>query len=367
MKTTKLARVAAALALAGAAASPVHAQVPGLKAGSAVQVYGIMDAGVMASDADAPGQGTKYELATGNQAGTRLGFRGTEDLGGGLKGVFWIEIGISNDTGGILTFGEPAGTFFGRKSVVGLQSRWGDLYLGRDYTPAWFTIFQTDRFRFGLPGTIATPSQLLVSRASNGIFYHSPVWNGFRTRLAYTFGAESVTDHDLGRLASIQVEYRRDKLFLSASAQNRHDIPPGGTRATSSFQGRGAGMEYDFGRFIMSAGYWQTDPLTATVGALDKSRAAWIGASTRFGANELKAQVARTNVDVFGRGRGHATTWGVALIHYLSKRTSLYAGVGSVRNDNNARLPLNTGTVRIGGTVFGADPRAAVVGVRHDF
>jgi GBP family porin len=362
MKKTNLLRAVAVLAAAAAAAAAcgAHAQ-------SSVQIYGIMDAAAMTSDTGAPGDKSKFEVATGNQAGTRLGFRGTEDLGGGLKAVFHLEMGIANDTGALLTFGESAGTVFGRKSVVGLQSRYGDVYLGRDYTPAWWSIFQTDRFRFGLPGTTATSSGVVVTRANNGIFYHSPVMGGFRTRLAYTLGAESATVRDAGRLAGMQVEYRTSKLLVTATAQNRHDLVPGSTTAVASLKERGAGMEYDFGKFIVSSGFWRTDPVTATAGAIDKSRAVWLGASMQVGVGEIKAQVTRTAVDIFGRGNGHALTAGVAYIHHLSKQTSVYAGVGTVRNDSNTRLPLNVGTVRVGGTVFGADPRAALVGVRHDF
>lgn len=360
MKNAILPRAIATLALAGCAGATAQAQ-------TAVQIYGIMDAGVMFSDTGAPGESARMELATGNYAGTRLGFRGTEDLGGGLKAVFNLEMGISNDTGAIPTFGEAAGTVFGRKSVVGLQGGFGELYLGRDYTPAWWTIFRSDRFRFGLPGTVATSSGVVVTRANNGIFYATPVWGGFRGRLAYTFGAEAASPRDLGRLLGGAVEYKSGKLFVAAAAQRRRDAVPGAPASTTSLKEYGAGLEYDWGQYAVSAGYWRTDPVTATAGGVDRSKAAWLGGSMRLGSGEVKAQVTRTSVDVFGRGKGHATTAGVAYIHSLSKRTSLYAGVGRVDNDANARLPLNTGTVRVGGSVFDADPRAMVVGIRHDF
>lgn len=359
MRKTKLPRAAAALAVAAAASCGAHAQ-------SSLQIYGIIDAAVLAGRSGAPGEKTKLELATGNQAGTRLGFRGTEDLGGGLRGVFNLEMGIANDTGDLITFGEKPGTVFGRKSVVGLQSRFGDVYLGRDYTPGWWTIFQTDRFRFGLPGTISTSSGLVVSRANNGIFYHSPVLAGFRARMAYTFGVESDTEHELGRLAGAQVEYRGGNLFVTATAQNRHDLLPGTTSITS-LRERGAGLEYSFAPFAVSSGFWQADPVTRTPGAIDRSRAVWLGASMRVGAGEVKAQVTRTAIDTFGRGHGRAITAGLAYVHHLSKRTSVYVGVGTVRNDANTRLPLNVGTVKVGGTAFDADPRASLVGMRHDF
>jgi predicted porin len=335
---------------------------------SSVQIYGIMDAGVMASDTGAAGPSKKTELATGNGAGTRLGFRGTEDLGAGLKALFELEMGIANDTGELIGFGEPGGVFFGRKSFVGLAGGFGELHLGRDYTPAWQTIFRTDRFRFGLPGTTSTASGVVFTRANNGIFYASPVISGFRARLAYSFGAESVAVHDRGRLAGGTLEYRNGPLFVSAAMQRRGDLEPGSTTETASMTENGIGADYELGRYGFSAGYGHANPVTATAGAVDESRAVWLGASMKVGtAGKLQAQVTRTRLEVVGRSSGRALTAGVAYIHSLSKRTSLYAGFGTVRNDENARMPLNTGTVRVGGTEFGADPRAVLVGMRHDF
>jgi len=352
----------ATIALAAAAcASGAHAQ-------GSVQMYGIMDAGLMVSNTGAPGERNKTELATGNQAGTRLGLRGVEDLGGGLKATFNLEMGISNDTGQLLTFGEAAGTTFGRKSVLGLQGGFGEVTFGRDYTPAWWTIFRTDRFRFGLPGTTATSSGVLVTRANNGIFYVTPAYAGFRGRLAYTFGAESTeAPRDRGRLAGASLEYQSGHLFVAAAVQRRRDATPGVAGDSSSTIERGIGAEYTLGRYAFSTGFWQADPVTRTTGAVDNSRAVWLGASMALGAGKVQAQVTRTSVDVVGRRPGRAYTAGVAYIHSLSRRTSLYAGIGTVRNDDNARLALNTGTVRVGGSVFGADPRAMLVGVRHDF
>jgi predicted porin len=358
MMKLRPASLAAALALATAAGG-AHAQ--------SLNIYGIFDTGVQWSDTGVPGGSKKVENATGNSAGTRLGFRGTEDLGGGLKAVFNVEMGIAIDSGELLTFGESPGTVWGRRSIVGLQGGFGELLLGREYTPGWQTIFRTDRFRFGLPGTISTSSGLAVSRANNGIFYYTPVIAGFRGRLAYTLGKEASDPRDLGRLAGANVEYRSGPIYLSAATQTRRDLVPGSTTQTTSLREHGVGAEYDTGRFGVSAGYWRSNPVTATAGAVDESRAVWLGASMKIGAGQIQAQVTRTDLKVFGRGDGRAVTAGLAYIHFLSKRTSLYAGIGTVRNDSNARMPLNTGTSRIGGTAFDADPRALLVGMRHDF
>ncbi len=239
-----LGMLATLLACAGAA----HGQ-------SSVQIYGILDSGLQWSDTGAPGRGSNVELSTGNSTGSRLGFRGVEDMGGGLKAVFNLEMGIANDTGAILTLGEPAGATFARRSVVGLQGHFGELLLGRDYTPAWQTIFRTDRFRFGLPGTISTSSGVVVTRANNGIYYNTPEVGGFRGRFAYTFGAESGNPINLGRLVGAHLEYRAGPLYLSMASQRRHDLVPGSTTQTTAMREHGFGAEYDMNRFAFSAGY----------------------------------------------------------------------------------------------------------------
>jgi predicted porin len=358
----KIVRPKAVAALAFCAAcSAVHAQ-------STVQVYGILDAGVELNDSGVPGEKRNWMINTGNQSGTRLGFRGSEDLGGGLKALFNIEMGFYVDTGTVITYGEPAGIFWGRRSVVGLQGGFGEVFLGRDYTPAFWTLIQTDRFRYGLPGTVSTPSQIVVTRANNGIFYNTPSMGGFQGRLAYTLGAEGSTPaRDQGRLASASVDYKAGSLFASAAVQNRRDLVPGSTTTTTSFNEGGLGFEYTFGKYVVSTGFWTTNPVTATTGAVDKSKAYWLGAGVTVGVGQVNVQLARTEVDVVGRGEGRALTYGVSYTHPLSRRTSLYAAYGGVRNDDDARLPLNTGSQRVGGVVFGTDPSAVVVGMRHSF
>lgn len=203
-------RSALALALASAAvlaAAPAAAQTA-----SSLQLYGIVDIGVEFNDSGAP-DGRRTLVNSGNLSGQRLGFRGTEDLGGGLKAVFNLEMGLSVDTGAVLSLPDEPTSFFARRSVVGLQGGFGELYLGRDYTPGFWTVIQNDRFRYGLPGTASTPSQIAVTRASNGVFYTTPALGGFTGRLAAALGAESSTaPKDRGRFYSAGVEYRSGKL-----------------------------------------------------------------------------------------------------------------------------------------------------------
>lgn len=336
-------------------------------AAQSAQIYGVLDAGVEIGKSGAPGDTSVTQLNTGNQAANRWGIRVSEDLGGGLKAIANVEAAFAADTGAILTLGEPAGTFFARRSIVGLQGKFGEVTLGRDYTPGFWTLIQVDRFRYGLPGTVSTPSQITVTRASNGIFYNTPSLSGFTGKFAYTLGAESATVRDLGRVTSASVEYKNGGLFASAATTSRKDLVPGSTTQTTSFKEGGGGIEYAFAPYTVNLGFWSTNPVTTTADAIDKSRAYWLGAGYTVGVGQINLQVAKTSLTINGRGKGAALTYGVSYTHALSKATFLYAAYGGVNNDANARLPLNTGSQRTGGQVFDADPRAVVVGMRKIF
>ena len=114
-----------ALAVAGLVSAPVFAQ-------SNIQIYGVADAYMKYGDFmgdDAMG------VDSGGLAGSRIGFRGEEDLGSGLKAVFVLEQGFNIDTGASMS----AGSSFARQAYVGLKGNFGQVALGRQYAPGYFT------------------------------------------------------------------------------------------------------------------------------------------------------------------------------------------------------------------------------------
>lgn len=327
---------------------------------STVKVYGSVDAGVERNSAGARGDKAAFRLNTGNLNANRLGFLSNEDLGGGLQIIANLEMGFQANTGGVVTYGERSDTFWGRRSVVGLRStRWGELVAGRDYTPAFFNILQTDRFRFGLPGTISSFSGLSVSRANHGLFWTSPNMSGITARVA---AATSDASASRGRFVSGSLEYRSSDLLISVATQKRNEPDD---RPNTGIREYGGGVEYKFSPFVVTAGTWVTDADTTVANAVDKSRAHWIGLGYELAGGQLNIQVARTTVGIVGRGtNGHALAWGIGYVYPLSKGTALYAAVGRVNNDDGARMSLNSGSQRVGGSVFGSDPRSMLVGMR---
>ncbi len=169
-----------ALALFGACAGVAQAQ-------SAVQIYGTLDAGMI--------KRTGQSLAIGKRANNTLGFKGTEDLGNGLKAVFQLEMRYEPDSG---TIEQGAGgvqrPLFQGQSRVGLQGGFGMVRLGRGLTAFQETSTQFEPFH-GVPSPAGFQTDLTVAgytsdplglvgnstnRFSNAVFYNSPEIAGFQ-------------------------------------------------------------------------------------------------------------------------------------------------------------------------------------------
>jgi predicted porin len=169
-----------ALGVLGAFAGVAQAQ-------SAVQIYGNVDAGLV--------KRTDQTLAIGKRANNTLGFKGTEDLGNGLKALFQLEIRYEPDTGSIEqgAGGAPRPLFQGQ-SRVGLEGDFGMVRLGRGLTAFQETSISFEPFH-GIPSPVGFQTDLTVAgytsdplgfvgnstnRFSNAVFYNSPAFAGFQ-------------------------------------------------------------------------------------------------------------------------------------------------------------------------------------------
>ena len=107
---------------------------------SSVTLFGIVDTGIgYVNKANAAGD-SKYGMYTSGNATSRLGFRGVEDLGGGLKAGFWLEGELFGDVG------NSSGFDFKRRSTVSLSGGFGEVRLGRDQTPGYTKTSSYDLF-----------------------------------------------------------------------------------------------------------------------------------------------------------------------------------------------------------------------------
>jgi predicted porin len=346
-----------ALVLAGALTGAAQAQ-------SAVEVYGIVDMGVVrdsGSVIDTTGTSYGTKVSSGAQSGTRLGFKGKEDLGNGLNALFVLETGIAADAGGF----NQANKAFGRQSFAGLQGDFGTLTLGRQYTSYFLTLNQiADPFASGLAGNAqnlmlpnatyagAGDTSLTTDRAirmDNAIKYATPVFENFSGEIAYGFG-ERTGATDGQRVITGSVGYDSKPLNVRLAYYERNNAAD-----TGSLKSTMLAANYDLEFAKIFAAYADNDWLIQ-----GKTRNYLIGATVPFGAHKFIASYIRAD----GRGTNSANDadqWGIGYTYSLSKRTNLYAAYGYISNDGAARYTVGNNSEN------GTTNKAFNLGVRHVF
>ena len=361
------------LVVAMAAALPAVAS-----AQTNVTMYGIADAGASYVKPDQAGTSGAFRVDSGIQSTSRWGIRGTEDLGGGLSAIFNAEAhwGVDDGTGG-----SNGALNFQRRSFVGLQGRFGQLYFGRDYTPSFYANLANDLFGFGLNGSTLgyTVGGFASLRYSNAVFYNSPTFGGVQIRAAYgkagASGTETYlapkkrdTNADIAALYSAgplqaNIYYRRGYLNVPADAAVASAVDP------RRIQQYGGGVGYNFGvaRLVAGIGSHKIDEPFAL--ATDKALFYNFGVGVRAGAGEVMAQWSQIKFKALG-SNAKADTLGVAYTYPLSKRTNLYASYGITRNKNGAAVFLQNGANSYGGGATAntdSKPQAVAFGIRHQF
>jgi len=336
-----------------------------------VTIYGLLDAGVHYRDNGADTNNKTWGVDSGQASGSRLGFRGTEDLGGGLAAIFTLESGVNVDDG---TLGQgitgsansPALTrLFGRQAFVGLSGNFGAVKFGRQYAPIRVAVESVDPFGVSGAGNAANFFNVHGERTDNTVNYSTANFGGFSGQAAYSFG-EIAGDASAGRQIGLSAAYANGPLKLIA-AYHKQNLLGGGSAtlfpATPSGDAKTAmlGSTYDFGVAKLHAAYSQSKGNDAAgVSNLDH-KDAMIGASVPVGAGTILASYIRRDDKIAGAAGASRDANQIALgyVHNLSKRTDLYAMYARTRNDEGAALN--------GAAYAGADPSTFMAGVRHRF
>ncbi len=352
------------LAVAVAAALPAAAF-----AQTNVTLYGIADAGVGWVDTDGPGDSATMVVNSGYQSTSRFGIRGTEDLGSGLKATFNLEAGLDVDTG--TSDSDTGATFFGRRAVVGLAGGFGEVRLGRDYTPAFSAMGSTDVMGYGLYGnwlTFTAGAGGITTRASNGIHYTGS-FSGITVRAMYAEGElldTATTDSSGGDAYGISAAYAAGPLKLQGYFQEVNNA------LGDAVQQMGVGAGYSFGAFRVTLAYGMADADTGAVvrggvNAQDEVQAIGLGVGMKLGTGELLAQAIQIEGDLVAGGKAKGTSFGLAYVHPLSKRTNLYATLGMMNNNSNSNYAVLASDNAAAAGGLNADPKGVAIGVRHLF
>lgn len=166
-----------------------------------VQVYGVMDMGFTYSHISHQENADKFEMSNNMYAGSRFGFKGTEDLGDGTKVGFILENGFVPDTGAL----SADGNIFNRESQLYLQGSWGQLGFGRvgafssgSSSLGWY--WDLEPFETGYIDAGVQASQVNVWRLnSNTIYYISPEFAGMKVGAQYSFTGEEANTQEADR------------------------------------------------------------------------------------------------------------------------------------------------------------------------
>jgi predicted porin len=334
-----------ALAVFGAFAGAASAQTN-------VTIYGVVDAGIT-RESGAPAGGA-WKLATGVQSGNRIGFKGSEDLGAGLKANFTLENGFDADTGAL----RQGNRLFGRQAWVGLSSNsFGAVNFGRQYDPLFVAVDSIDPFGTGLAGHLDTIFNVANVRTDNAITYSAPALGGFTFNALYGFG-EVAGSTSANRTFGLSVGYANGPVNVIL-AHNNVNNAASAKLAKLTF----LGGTYDFGVAKLHLAY-ETEK--ADVGANTDRRDWMVGATAPIGAGSVFATYART--DDRTAANADAKLYAIGYTYALSKRTNFYTAYGHVTNDNGA-------TYYVGDASSGGIPAAAGgpntsgfnVGIRHKF
>ena len=331
------------------------ASAPAWAQGS-VTLYGVMDMGYVHESGGVNGASVN-KISGGVSTGSRLGFRGVEDLGGGLSAFFNLEMGLLSDTGGLA----QGGLGFGRQSTVGLQGGFGTVALGRQYTPVALIQVETDPFVTGMAGDSAN----LISaggaggnnRMDNTVRYSFNAKSGITLDLAYGFG-ESPQGSRFNRQFGGAIGYVSGPAYVKLGYHNVQSAT--GVTGKLTF----LGAKYDLG-FATAHFNYVVNKGSAVFGLLNPdSRDLLLGVSVPYGPGKFIASYIRK--DDRTAANYDANQLAIGYVYNLSKRTSLYTAIARIHN--NALAGNTAGFYRVGNsTEQGSGSRAFNLGIRHAF
>lgn len=363
-----------------------------------VTLYGVMDASFDSTSTGATVGGNSVSTTKVSSSQSRIGFKGTEDLGGGTNAVWQIENGINSDNSA--TTGN-AGTWNNRNTFVGLSGdSWGTILLGNYDSPyksatrgmdVFADTIADNRNIMGLAtmaGAAAnTPASLQFDgRSSNSLTYTTPDLGGIKLSGQYVAGAELATGQaqNKGSAYALSGVYASGPL-TGVLAYAVHDF---GDNTTGVLGTGVAGNPNKKERALKVAGGYAVDQFSVNL-VFEKSTDDMTGAAgTTAGSSDRKAyylagkynisgtdavKLAYTSAGNVGNNPAVNNTSvkqiSVGYDHAMSKRTKVYALWSKVTNDTAAMYGLGTGvsTGAVGGTVVNTDPSAVSIGVKHTF
>ena len=352
----------------------------GMAQAQSVEVFGVLDVAYLSTSATGSVKATS--VSTDSNTSSRLGFRGNEDLGGGMRASFWLEAAHSPDNGtGSGTnvnnqssgqASSPAGTqglTFGRRSTVSVSSNsWGEIRLGRDYVPS-FNNLTVAMHPFGTNGVGSAGSLFYPVpangttartgvRTSNSVGYFLPsnLVGGLSGHFMYALGenASDLYNANDGKHTGLRLAYRNGPLSMA--------IASGTTKYTTTAKVANDYVQTNFGiNYQMGAAKFMFLTNENKIGAT-KTKTDMVG--TQYNLNSGQVRFAFTTLKATGVAND-ANQWALGYVHDLSKRTALFINYSEVSNQGVGKRFTVGGGNDI--TTAGGSSTGFELGLRHSF
>jgi predicted porin len=343
-----------------------------------VTIYGILDMGL---DYDHGKTGTvatgvqpKWSVASGQTSGSRIGFKGSEDLGGGLSAIFTLESGFTANDGQL----SYNGRLFGRQSWVGLNGHMGSIKVGRQTSATYLALQTLDPFTVNSAGDAQRAYGYglgkvdPISRADNSVIYQTPDFGGLSAMAGYGFGQQP-GNFNKNSTKFTGVNYVNGPLALVGSYQDTDGVAfapsstptagldalviPSGlattTTTSATVKNSVLGAVYDFGVVKLHSDFGTIKLQSAGVVTI---RNYMLGLTAPIGPGKVLASWNRMNVtNISG---GVANQFALGYNYALSARTNLYV-IGAYTKNGNG--------VMMNAWANGQSDRELQFGMRHAF
>jgi predicted porin len=329
---------------------------------SNVQIYGILDAGIEhVTNANSSGGG-KTLVSSGGSNNSRLGFKGAEDLGGGLKAIF--------------NSGASDGPLFRRQANVGLQGRFGRVIVGRSFTTVYDFVKPFDpmsfapRYSWATAGSGTLSSKYGMATAFDNMVKYQGDFGGLKVGVSYGAGEVAGSEAD-GRKISGAAAYETGPLSFVVAAEriNGTSNTAGLRSVTKTYH---VGAAYKVTRNLgLKLGYRDFNLVPA--GKTDvHANTWWMGGNYQLTqAIDLTGAVYRQNIKdgvTITDSAADPTMFVFRTKYALSKRSSLYATAAHAKARNGVPVGVSRDSSEDGGvTGFSDHQNALMLGFQHRF
>ncbi|WP_179401138.1 porin [Burkholderia guangdongensis] len=348
---------------------------------SSVTIYGVIDAGLLYMNRAATAPGSQVQLTTGGISPSIWGFRGVEDLGGGMKAIFDLEGHFSSNSGTLTSGPGYTPEIFRRQANVGLSTPWGTVTLGRQYSPSLLAALTTEPrdMKENLSSLyswaytqLAAPGNALGAGTSpdndvgvfigNAVQYSNtlgPVWLG----AAYSFGGVAGS---LKRGSEISLGATYTGPFTVSAAYQTIADSVTGVNVSRLWN---AGIAVPYGPVTGKFNYLGV--IDRSIDGPDVSNVRSFGAGIDYRWTSTDTTTLAGYYNTY-RGAHNSTTRSLVLSndYFLSKRTTLYAQIAYVDAGAVGTVDPLEGlktSIVAGGTAAGAKTVLANVGIKHNF